>query len=148
MKHITTIIALVFAVCIALECQAQRPNRDGEGPRAEGQRGRGQRGPGQRQGPRDPAEMAAQMMKEFDKDGDKKLDNEELAAMFTSMRERRERGQGRPGQGRPGAGEARPERGAGESRPRGREGRLEGRSSQGGESGVTDGVKPKRPATN
>ena len=87
MKHFTTIVALVLAVSMAVECAAQRPNRSGPGERAQGEGGQGQRGPGQRgqgqrgQGQRgqrqrqgDPAQMAAQMMRQFDKDGDRDHD--------------------------------------------------------------------------
>ena len=83
MKRVTTIVALLFAVTIVAECKAQRPNRGGQRQRTQGQQGQrqrpqgqqraqGQRPQGQRQGAANPAEMVARMLKEYDKNGDKK----------------------------------------------------------------------------
>lgn len=125
MKHIAILTAVLSVALIAGECLAQppgdqpRPRREGQpdqpgqaqrGQRGPGQRGQGQRGP--RSGMRDPKAMAKRFM-EYDKDGDKKLDEKELTAAFEAMMARR--GQGRPGQGRPG---------------RGRPGQAEGDSNQ------------------
>ncbi|HAY82172.1 MAG TPA: hypothetical protein DCY79_20395, partial [Planctomycetaceae bacterium] len=46
-----------------------------------------------------PEQIAARMLKEFDQDNDQKLDAKELAALLTSMRQRR--GGGRPGANAP-----------------------------------------------
>ena len=82
--------------------RGDRADSDGRqrGPNAQrGQQGNGQ----QRQRPQmDPAKMVERIMGQFDKDGDSKLDANELTAMLTAMRER---GMGRAfgaGQGRPG----------------------------------------------
>ena len=37
---------------------------------------------------RDPAQFVTMLMRQFDKDGDQKLDSQELAALLTSMRDR------------------------------------------------------------
>ena len=54
--------------------------RDGQGARA---------GQGARRGQIDPAQIVARMMKEFDQDGDEKLDLTELTSLLTDLRDRR-----------------------------------------------------------
>ena len=161
MKNITTTVALAFVVSIAVECQAQRPNRGGQRQRPQGQQDQrqgpqgqqrqrqrplgqqGQRQRGQRPGAGDPSQMATQMMAEFDKNGDKKLDRSELTAMFASIRERRAQGAPENAQGRRGpAG-----RGTAEGRPGRNSGRQGGRNDRRGNDAddAGGGVKPKRP---
>lgn len=97
----TLVILLGTSVCSAQKPDS--PRRKGEGA-AKGQRGEQRQG---RQGG-DPAQMVARMMQEFDKDGDQKLDSKELAALLTSMRERRGGGPGAQRGGRPGGQQGRP----------------------------------------
>lgn len=100
MKFIATTLSLIFVFSIALECQAQRAKkREGQQPQEK------------RQGAPEPTQMAAKMLEQFDTNGDMKLDESELTAMFTSMRERRgQQGPGnrRRGEGRMGPGEDNP----------------------------------------
>ena len=75
---------ILFVVCcasITSECTAQPP----EGrPRF----GQGQRPPGA--APQaDGAQLVARFIREFDRDGDMKLDADELTSLFKSLRERR-----------------------------------------------------------
>ena len=52
--------------------------------------GKGQKGAGKgKGGARDPAKMAAEMIKTYDKDGDGALNDKELAAALTAIAERR-----------------------------------------------------------
>lgn len=109
-----------------VEARKRDPNAaQGERPkRAEGQVKAADR----ELGNRGPAKMATMMMQKFDKDGDAKLDTEELTAMMTFMQERR-------GQPAGGAGKA--------SRPRpNAEKGSDGKSVNDDEVG---GVKPRRP---
>ena len=61
---------------------------------------------------KEPAEMVAKMLSEFDSDGDSQLNARELTAMFTAIRERSlqaragqsGQGRGRAGQGKPNSG--------------------------------------------
>ncbi len=61
---------------------------------------------------KDPAEMVAKMLSEFDSDGDSLLNTRELTAMFTAIRQRSlqaragQSGQGQSGQSRQGQGRA------------------------------------------
>jgi len=96
-----------------LEPQGQR--RFGDGPFA----GRG------------PAQFVTILMRQFDKDGDQKLDSQELTALLTSMRERQAQMGGQPPVG--------PMQ-ANRFRPGGMEGRRGGDGND--EAG---GVTPKRP---
>lgn len=168
----TAIFAAVMSVALfSADCFAQPPGRqraansgkpgaqNGERP----QRGeRGQRGPkgqgaeGQRQRPqagqgqqRDPAELAARMMKEFDKDGDNKLNPQELVALLTSMRDRRMSADGAAGGGQRGGRGQRPE-GAGKGGgPKAGGPKAGGKGSQRtSQAGTPGGQKPKRPTSN
>ncbi|QDT08500.1 EF-hand domain-containing protein [Planctomycetes bacterium K23_9] len=120
MKRIALSVALLALASFTVTASADEASKE---------RGKMRRDDAQRQkdGPRggaaqrDPAVMVAQMMKQFDKDGDEKLDVSELTAMMKSMRDRR------GGKGRPDAG-ARTRRGG----------------KQGGDS-AKGGQKPKRP---
>lgn len=82
---------------------------------------------------RDPEQIATMMIRQFDKDGDSKLDAKELAAMMTAMRERGAGMMGRPG-ANPGADGARMR----EMMENRRRGTAEGADQPGG-------VRPKRP---
>ena len=150
MKFITSAAAILSVALIAGDCSAQPPGKGrgqgkpGAGQRQQGQ-GQGQRGQRPPQGDRDPAMIVSRMMKEFDKDGDQKLNMTELTALFTSMRERRENGGGRPGAG-PGDGQRRGEKG---ERGQGKDGQKpqgrrdgQGRGEKAGDAG---GDKPRRP---
>lgn len=165
MKITAIFVAVLSIGLFSADCFAQPPGRqraansdtpggqNGERPQRgeRGQRGlRGQAAEGQRQRPqagqgqqRDPAELAARMMKEFDKDGDNKLSSEELVALLTSMRERRMSAVGAAGGSQRGSRGQRPE-GAGKGGPKAG-GKGSQRTSQGGTPG---GQKPKRPGSN
>lgn len=122
MKTLTTLLALTFAITMAMDCTAQRNKGQGKSDKGSRQksmqRGERQRGGDDAQGRRqaDPEKLAAKMLEEFDSNGDEKLNARELAALLTSMRDRRGRGsaqdgqQGRRGQGKPGADRAKGER--------------------------------------
>jgi len=71
-----------------------RPGQAGQGGPAGGGQGRGGQGRGMQQ--MDPARVAARMLETFDKDGDSKLDANELTALLAAMRD------GRGGMGRGG----------------------------------------------
>ena len=142
MKFTTSIVAILSVALIAFECSAAPPG----GPRGEkgknaneqrGERGKGAAGKGQGPGAqRDPAQMVARMMKEFDKDGDSKLNARELTALLTSMRERRGSGE-KPGQA------------AGQRRAQGQKPGAAGKGQrrQGADGKKTPGgERPKRPA--
>ena len=83
---------------------------------------------GKQGGDRDPAKMDSVMMQKFDKDGDKKLNVEELTAMMTSMQERRAQQGGKAGKGN------RPDLKSGKN--------ADGKSANDNEAG---GVKPQQP---
>ncbi|MDG1895197.1 MAG: EF-hand domain-containing protein [Fuerstiella sp.] len=148
MKYTTPIVAVLSVVLLAGTCIAEPPGRQ-RGERAKGANGQRRASEGQRPGggaERDPKQMVARMMKEFDKDGDSKLNAAELTAMLTSMRDRRGSGE-RPGgaSGRkPGAGPQQkgPEKNGqkpGENRKRGQNGN--------GKPAKAGGQTPKRPAS-
>ena len=68
---------------------------------------------------KEPAEMVAKMLSEFDSDGDSQLNARELTAMFTAIRERSlqaRAGQSGQGRGRAGQGKQGPSR-AGQGKP-------------------------------
>ena len=116
------------------EGQGDRPGfreRFGEGDRP--QRGEGFQRPGF--AGRDPEQIAAMMIRQFDKDGDEKLDAKELAVMMTTMRERGGMMMGRPG-GNPNA------EGPGSRMREMMENRRRAGSEGADEAG---GVRPKRP---
>jgi hypothetical protein len=79
------------------------------------------------------------MMQQFDKDGDQKLDTQELTALMTSMRERRGAGPGWAQAGQP-AGKAASNM---RQRPGGDSKRKQGADA----TNRPGGEKPKRPAT-
>ncbi len=132
------IIALVCSltlgtVSVALSSPAQK----GKGNKAQqGQKKNGQKGKGG-QGRMDPSAMAARMIQQFDKNGDKSLNVRELTTALTTMRERRgQAGKGGMGKGK-GGGPAKGKAGQGKGKGKGKKGL--GKGDTGG------GVKPKKP---
>ncbi len=146
MKYTTPFVAILSVALIAVSCSAEPPGRQ-RGERAQGANGQRRAGEGQRPGggaQRDPQQMVARMMKEFDKDGDSKLNTRELTAMFASMRERRSSGEG-PGASagrKPGAGQQ--QRGAGKGGQKPGANRQRGQKGE-GKPGRPGGQKPRRP---
>lgn len=139
MKYTTPIVAVLSVVLLAGTCTAEPPGRQ-RGERAKGANGQPRPGGGAE---RDPKQMVARMMKEFDKDGDSKLNAAELTAMLTSMRDRRGGGK-RPGgaSGRkPGAGPQQKGPGNNGQKPAGN--RKRGQNG----NGKPGGQAPKRPAS-
>lgn len=157
MKFTAIFAAIMSVALITADCSAQPPGRQrgskGAKPGAErgerGERGSQGRGAGASQ-QRDPAEMAARMMKEFDKDGDSKLSSRELMALLTSMRDRRSSGDAGAAAGqRMGKGQ-RPE-GAGQGGPKAGGPKAGGKGGKGkgaDQAGTPGGQKPKRPKSN
>ena len=159
MKSMIFSAAVLAVACMTCNASADETGKKrGEGQRAragQGQdakrgpgQGRRQGGPGARGGERDPAQLVARMMQEFDKDGDRKLDSTELTALLKSMRERRgsaaegRRGPGRPGQAQRGEGRGK----QGEGRQRAGKQDAGGRRRGGAEAnGNPGGERPKRP---
>jgi len=156
MKYMTPALAILCVALIAFDSSAEPPARGkANGKQANGKQGRsadgqrrsrdGTQRPGQQRpgADRDPAEMVARIMREFDKDGDKKLNVAELTAMMKSMRDRR--GGQRPG---PGANGPQGRRGAGKDgrqRPSGADGKQRRRSGEDNKA-KAGGERPKRPA--
>jgi hypothetical protein len=145
MKYTKTIVAILSVALFAVTCSAEPPGRQ-RGERAKGANTQRRAGDGQRPGPgseRDPKQMVARMMKEFDKDGDSKLNAAELTAMLTSMRDRRGSGE-RPG----GASGRKPGAGPQQKGP-GKNGQKPGGNRKRGQNGndKPGGQKPKRPAS-
>ena len=151
MKYMAPALAILCVALIAFDSSAEPPaRRKANGKQANGKQGRnadgqrrsrdGQQRPGQQRPDRDPAEMAARIMREFDKDGDKKLNVTELTAMMKSMRDRR--GGQRPG---PGANGPQGRRGTGKDgqRPSGADGKR--RRSGEDSKAKAGGERPKRP---
>jgi hypothetical protein len=155
MKKITLPLALLSVAMLAYDCSAEEEQGKPQGGKRgvaqganRGQAGQGRGGQGRDgAGPdRDPAQMVARMMTQFDKDGDQKLDSKELTALLKSMRQRRggegqgQARQGRAGQGQPGqARQGRPGQGR-----QGAEGQRRRRSAE--NAGTAGGERPKRPA--
>ncbi len=147
MNKISLALSILSVVLLAYDASAQAPGKRPDGQRGPAQKGAGQQGRGGPAAERDPAQMVARMMEEFDKDGDQKLDAKELTALLTSMRDRRGgagqagAGQGQAKQGRPG--QARP----GQARPgQGRPGAAGQRRGPAGEdAGNPGGERPARP---
>jgi hypothetical protein len=136
MKTFTLSIATVMVALGVSVCSAQKPeSRRGERDAGAQQRQRPATRQGGQAGNRDPAQMVARMMEEFDKDGDQKLDAKELTALLASMRERREGGQGARRGGREG--------GQGQGNPGAQRQR---RQREAGGAGNAGGERPKRPA--
>jgi len=137
-------MAIIVCVCWA------EPQSRPEGKRGAGVKGQRRAGQGQRQKgggvERDPAQMVAHMMKEFDKDGDNKLDVRELTAMFTTMRQRRSEGSRAGGAERRPGGNAgkKPLRDGGDNGKKGAPSRI--RRTRGGDEAIPGGDKPKRPS--
>jgi len=95
MKVITSLAAVCTFALFAADCGAQPPGRKAgdKRPAANGQREMdGRRAAAAR---RDPGQIANRMMQQFDKDGDQKLNVQELSAMLIALRERS--GNGGPG---------------------------------------------------
>lgn len=135
-------LSLATPMVVVADDQAKKPNdRAGERPGLEGRPGfegkRPQRGEGfQRPGfAGNPEQAATMMIRQFDTDGDEKLDVKELAAMMTAMRERGAAMMGRGGANPGGEGAPARMREMMENR---RRGMAEGADQPGG-------VRPKRP---
>lgn len=75
---------------------------DGAAGKGGGKGEAGGKGKGQAGGRMDPKQMATEMLAKFDKDGDKKLNLEELVAALTAQAQQRGAGQG-DGKGKGGA---------------------------------------------
>ncbi len=88
--HRIGILLAVVALAVFASDVYSFPGGKGKGKSAQGQGGQG--------GPPSPAAMAARMIQKFDRDGDKALNEQELTAAFTAMRQMRAHG-GKPGQG-------------------------------------------------
>lgn len=98
----------------------QKGNKPGQGQKGQkgqnGQKAQGKRGQAQRP---EPAAIAAKMIQNFDRNGDKALNAQELAAALTSMRDQRgnrgagpgQSGRGGKGMGKGGQGKGRAGRG-------------------------------------
>ena len=148
MKITVAVMTVLCGALIVAECSAEPPGKpDGKrGPNANGQ----QRGNGQRPGNgADPAQMVMRMMKQFDKDGDQKLDVRELTTMLKAMRERRADGGGRPGANgqKPGNNGPRGQKpGAGQPRRRPGEDRAKENKAGGDRPAKPGGGARKRPA--
>lgn len=150
MGKTTTLLTVLVMAFVAVECSAQPPGgrtkKPGLRDRADAQAGdrnalpkdRMRQGP--QQGLRDPAEMVARLMQQFDKDGDKKLDAKELTAALTALRERGRGMQQRAGQ-RPGAGGD-----AAAEMQRRRPGKAAGDRRKRDNPGEVGGDKPSRPS--
>ena len=83
--------------------------QDGAGP-GQGKGGGNGKGKGGRP---DPARLAALLIKNHDRDGDKALNHRELTAALTELFRRRQQGKGGPGQGKGGPGKGGPGQGKG-----------------------------------
>lgn len=120
---------------------ANRQGRPGQGGPGQGRPG-GQGGAGQI----DPAKLVERMMSQFDKDGDQKLDANELKELLVSMRSRG-RGMGGPG-GADAAGQMRRPgaRPGAEGRPGGAGGQKRGNRGQ-QDAGPKGGTVPVRPGS-
>ena len=112
---------------------------DGQGKGKGGAKGKGKGGAGKGAGQaQDPAALAARMISQFDKDGDRALNARELEAALRSMRERRgEQGPGGAGKGK-GGGAGKGKGGAGKGK--GGAGKGKGKGTQ-----VSQGVTPNKP---
>ena len=137
MKNVTLSLTLLFVGLLAYDSPAQEPGKRLGGQRGQAENG-ANRGP-ERQGrgglaaERDPAQLVARLMQEFDKDGDQKLDSKELTAMMISLRDRRGGAVRDGAQGRPGKSRRRP----------GSDGQQRNRG--GDAAGNPGGEKPRRP---
>ena len=134
MRFAATLIALVSLAFSAGNAKAQPPEQSDRPKNKAAQSRRTQ--------DRDPAQMVARLMQEFDKDGDQKLDVQELTAALTFMKNRRS-GSDRPGSAqRTQQGQRGPR-----NSPGGRKG-TNGKQGRGDKAGVPGGAKPKRPEKN
>lgn len=138
MKYLTLTLA-----CVALgmgtntssaEENPQRVERRADGPRAGGPQGR------------DPAAMVSKMLSEFDRNGDKMLNVQELTAMFTEMKERSMQGRSDSGKGRPGARNGPSGQGRTAARPgSGRPDKPRGPNAESGKQDRPDADRRRRP---
>ena len=146
-KILAGAVALPAMTSVALggpQQDGKGKGKGGKGKGAQGAKGKGkggnngnQNGRGGRQGQdRDPAETAARWIREFDKDGDGKLNERELTAALKTMQERRASGDnGGRGKGK----------GDGAGKGKGN-GVGKGKGKGNGDAGIgSQGVTPKRP---
>jgi hypothetical protein len=94
-----TVVALPAMSTVVLGQDGQKGAGKGKGGKGKGDGGGKGKG-----GMRDPAKMAAMLIKNFDKDGDKALNQKELAAALTEMAKQRGGGKGKGGAGGKGKG--------------------------------------------
>ena len=153
---LTKILAGTVALPVMTSVALGGPEQDGKGKGGRGKGGQGAKGKGKggnagsqdgrggRQGQdRDPAETAARWIREFDKDGDGKLNERELTAALKAMQERRASGEnsGR-GKGKGGEGTG---KGKGKGAGKGK-GKGAGKGKGNGDTGIgSQGVTPRRP---
>ncbi len=121
MKRLILSLTLLLTALFVSNAMAEKPEKGLKSPRPGAAKGR--------LGPqRDPAQLVARIMTEFDQDGDEKLDKTELTAWLQAMQQRRGEflGRGKPAKGKSAA--------AGKRQ----------RSVE--EAGTPGGEKPQRPA--
>lgn len=136
---LTTVAALTITTTFAIA-------QPGGGAAGKGPKG----GKGGKGGPPDVAQMATRLIQKFDKSGDGALNQQELVAALTAMREMRANG-GRPGQGGPGkGGPGQGKGGFGKGEGKGGFGKGPGKGGfgkgEGKGKGKSGGARPKRPA--
>lgn len=144
MKQVAIILAFILTISLVNDCHAQRTKRGN----AKGEMKQGQKGKRRDGAARNPEAIVKNMMKEFDKDGDMKLDIKELTAMFASMRQRRSQAQGENNRSTKGSKRPNPTEGKGDGSKKGMKKRGKNgnkKSKRGGDSEDLGGVKPKRP---
>lgn len=136
---LTTVAVLTVTTTFAIA-------QPGGGAAGKGPKG----GKGGKGGPPDPAQFAARLIEKFDKSGDGALNQQELTAALTAMREMRANGgrpgQGGPGQGKGGFGKGQGKGGFGKGEGKGGFGKGEGKGGFGKGEGKAGGVRPKRPS--
>ena len=147
MKQLISLSTVLSIILIASECSAAQPLEGPRGKRGQAEDGqrrqRGQRGHRQG-GDRNPEQMVARMMQQFDKDGDNKLDVKELTALLTNMRERRGSGRSPGMRQRPEGDSTEQEKGRRGKRGQFGDRRRRNQPSQ-DEAGTPGGEEPNKP---
>jgi hypothetical protein len=93
-----------FAALPAMSTVVLGENNQQGGGKGKGGKGKGGKGKGGKGGRPDPARLAVELIKRFDKDGDKALNAKELAQALIAMRDRFRGGKGKGGFGGKGKG--------------------------------------------